>query len=117
MATKNNIPQPLNEMARLRKTTTGLPMVVCLNPDDGTSTEPRIKFQDNTNDHINPGALVPMSIDPKEPRILVANYQPNHPSEDIAKLKQWITQNYDALLKYWNGDIWEDELIDAVKPL
>jgi len=90
-------------------------MIVSISPDDGTSTGPRLKFQDNSSDHINPEALVPISIDPKEPSILLPNYQTNLPSEDIAKLKQWITQNHDVLLKYWNGEVLEGILMRDAK--
>ena len=110
----------LTEMARFSKETSKLPMAVWFDPNDGTNTGqhnlPRLKFQDNTSDRLNPSHLVPMSIDPKNPIILVKNYRTNLPSKDIKKLKQWIVQNYGILLKYWNGEIYEDVLMRDVKP-
>jgi len=48
--------------------------------------------------------------------ILAKDYQTKLPNNEIAKLKQWIVQNYDILLQYWNGEIYEDILMRDVKP-
>ena len=114
--TTKNSKNFLNEKVRFRKETSGLPMIIWVTPDDGTNNGPKLRFQDNTNDRFNPRDMVPISIHPSEPTILRRNYQTNLPSEDIAKLKQWIIQNYKALLQYWNGEIWEGGLVHGVTP-
>lgn len=111
--------EPINEMARIRQRKSGLPMIVWLNPNDGTNTGrhnmPRLKFQDNTNEQLNPSNMVPISIHASEPTILVKNYETNLPSRVITMLKGWIIKNYNVLMAYWNNEIYEDELMDSLQ--
>ena len=115
------ITEPLNEMARISQIKSGLPMIVWLNPDDGTNTGkhnmPMIKFQDNTNTRIIPKDMIPISIHHTNPTILVKNYTPNLPTSAINQLKRWIIKNYSILMDYWNNEIFEDELIAKLKSL
>jgi len=110
----------LYEMARFDKEVSGLPMIVWVAPNDGTNTgqhnAPRLKFQDNTSNRVSARGLVPISIDSTNPIILVKNYKTNLPSKDIVKLKQWIIQNYNILLRYWNGEVLEGILMRDAKP-
>mgnify|MGYP004446041767 CR=1 FL=1 len=112
-------PGSINEMARVRQAKSGLPMLVWLSPDDGTNTGkhkmPRIKFQDNTNTRLIPEALVPISIHPTRPTILLHDYRTNLPASAIAQLQSWVIKNYDTLMAYWNNEIYEDELIERLK--
>ena len=112
-------PGSINEMARVRQAKSGLPMLVWLSPDYGTNTGkhnmPRIKFQDNTNTHLIPEALVPISIHPTRPTILLRDYRTNLPASAIAQLQSWVIKNYDTLMAYWNNEIYEDELIERLK--
>ena len=108
--------EPLNEMARIRQLKSGLPMIVWLVPDDGSNNIARLKFQDNTNTRLILSDLVPISIDSTNPQILVKNYTPKLPAKSIAMLKSWIIKNYPVLMSYWNNEIYEDELIDRMRP-
>ena len=109
--------EPLNEMARIRQLKSGLPMIVWLVPDDGSNNIARLKFQDNTNTRLIMSDLVPISIDSTNPQILVKNYTPKLPAKSIAMLKKWIIKNYSVLMSYWNNEIYEDEIIDKIRPL
>jgi hypothetical protein len=106
-------------MARIRQGKSGLPMIVWLNPNDGTNTGnhnmPRMKFQDNTNTRLIPNEMIPISIHNSKPTILVKNYIPKLSSQTINKLKEWIIKNYSVLISYWNGEIFEDELMDSIQ--
>lgn len=111
--------RPINEMARIRPAKSGLSMIVWLTPDDGTNTGqhnmPRLKFQDNTNTRLMADELVPMSIHPSQPMILLKNYNPKLPAKSIEQLKEWIVRNYQTLMRYWQNEIFEDELMELLK--
>lgn len=92
-------------------------MIIWLVPDDGSNNFARLKFQDNTNTRLIMSDLVPISIDSTNPQILVKNYTPKLPAKSIAMLKNWIIKNYSVLMSYWNNEIYEDELIDKIRPL
>lgn len=113
--------KPINEMARIRQSKSGLSMIVWINPNDGTNTGqhnmPRLKFQDSTNTRIIQSDLIPMSIDNVSPQILIKDYAPKLPSRTINMLKKWIIKNYVVLMQYWNDEIYEDELIERLVPI
>ena len=113
----NKESEPLSEMARIRQTKSGLPMIVWLKTNDGTNTMPNIKFQDNTDTQFIEDDMVPISVHPTNPTILAKNYSPNLPSQAICKLKEWIIKNHTTLMAYWNNEIFEDELIDNIQPV
>jgi hypothetical protein len=106
------------EMSNFRKKVTGLPVNLSLQIETDEDKKyphnpPRLKFQNNTSDRITSVKdLIPVSIDAKNPRILIdAQYD-----KQIFKLiRQWIILNYDALMQFWNQEIDEFELKDLLK--
>ena len=106
------------EMSNFRKKVTGLPVNLSLQIETDEDKKyphnlPRLKFQNNTADRITSVKdLIPVSIDAKNPRILIdAQYD-----KQIFKLiQQWIILNYDALMQFWNQEIDEFELKDLLK--
>lgn len=111
----------LFEMTNIRKFRTGLPMNIWVD-DEGEYRSvkhnvPRIKFQNNTSDKVQ-GDTIPISIDNENPQILTKTFKVKLKSSDIEKLKTFIIQNYDELIRIWKQEIDAVEFINnTMKPL
>ena len=107
----------LHEMSNFRKNVTGLPVNLSLQIQTDEETQykhnlPRLKFQNNTADKITSRSdLIPISIDPVNPKVLI-----DKPYEEqyYNAVRQWIINHYDLLIQFWNQDIDEFELKDAL---
>lgn len=98
----------MTEMANLSKQETELPMVVWIEVKRSTEhNKARMKFSNSNSDSLLPGELVPISIDPKNPEILIkqknANFKLKISNKDLESLKKWIIKNYEELMKVWDG--------------
>lgn len=98
----------LFEMTNLRKKHTGLPMNIWLD-DIGAYRNikhnvPRIKFQNDKSDKVLDNTI-PISIDKENPQILTKTVQLKLPQKDFKKLYDFIKDNYDLLIKFWNQEI------------
>ncbi len=51
-----------------------------------------------------PAALVPISLDPENPKITLDNFTLCLTPSEVEAIKQWITRNYPILLAHWNGE-------------
>ena len=96
----------LFEMANLTKADSGLDYDIWIdsvgNLRKGSHNEPRLKV-DVDNDRI------PVLIDEKEPKILV-----NKKIKGFNKIKKWIIQNYDILIKHWNKELTDRQALNAL---
>lgn len=111
----------LFEMTNVRKKRTGLPMNIWID-DMGSFRNvkhniPRIKFQNNTSDNVM-GNEIPISIDKENPQILTKKMSINLSSSDINKLKLFIMNNYEGLIKVWKQEIDSIDFVNnEMKPL
>lgn len=98
----------MTEMANLSKQETDLPMVVWIEVKRPTEHhKARMKFNNSNSDSLLPGELVPISIDPTNPEILIkqknVNFKLKISNKDLESLKKWIIKNYEELMKVWDG--------------
>jgi len=96
---------PKLERTRLTPEETGLPMLVTLiDPLTATNTPPFLLFRNAAGED----AALPILSDAPADSCAEA---------DIQSLKQWVALNKQAILRYWNDEIWEDKLIKSLRPL
>lgn len=97
--------ESLNEFTTIGKKQTGLSVVIWVLAKEPTiPSSPRIKFQNSTDDKIQPDNLIAMSVE-DEPRILDLNIKPLIPAAELTEIKQWVIKNKKLLLLYWNFKI------------
>ena len=111
----------LLEMANISQKTTGLDVIVWVQTNNtqttGKHNQPRIKFQNNTAQKAQIQTGIPMSIS-QTPEILLKEKDMdkiNLDAKQLKNIKQWIIDNYDLLMKYWNEELATDEFIDELK--
>ena len=84
------------EMANLRKQETGLPYDIWLDSAGATRSVPhnamRIKVGVD-------GDLIPVIITSRSNIRTLKSFQKSH------EIETWISENYDTLLKHWNGEL------------
>ena len=104
------IKNELQEMANISKDKTGLPFDIWLDSvgkDRKVShRKPRLKVRLDNKE------LIPVSIE-KEPKILVKG-------KDIPKFRQFrkfLLLNYEILMKHWNLEIEDDDVLDLIKSI
>lgn len=108
----------LYEMSSFRKHITGLPVNLSLQIQTDEEKKyshnlPRLKFQNNNSDRVTSKAdLIPVSIDPVEPKVLVDK---EYNEQYFNQVKQWIIKNYEPLIQFWNQEIDEFELKDKLE--
>ena len=111
----------LLEMANISQNTTGLDVIIWVQTNNTQSTGkhnlPRIKFQNNMETRVQINELIPISIS-DNPKILLNNNDLNKikiSQAQINGLKQWIVQNKEILIDYWEENITTDELFQKLK--
>ena len=108
----------LYEMSNFRKHITGLPVNLSLQIETDEEKQyqhnlPRLKFQNNNADRVTSKSdLIPVSIDPKDPKVLIDK---PYDKKYFKAVRQWIIDHYDLLIQFWNQEIDEFELRDALK--
>ena len=74
---------------------------------------PRLKFQNNTADPVTSKQdLIPVSIDPVNPEVLIDK---PYNKKYYQIVRKWIIKHYDLLIKFWNQEIDEFDLKDALQ--
>lgn len=108
----------LYEMSNFRKHITGLPVNLSLQIQTDEEKQyphnlPRLKFQNNASDKVTSRAdLIPVSIDAHDPKVLIDK---PYNKKYFKAVRQWIIDNYEALIRFWNQDIDEFELKELLK--
>lgn len=94
--------ESLNEFTTIGKEQTGLSVIVWVLVKEPTiRSSPSIKFQNSTDDKIQPNNLVAISVE-DEPRILDSNIRLLISAAELEEIKQWVIKNKKLLLQYWN---------------
>lgn len=108
----------LYEMSNFRKKITGLPVNLSLQIQTDEEKRyqhnlPRLKFQNNTADTVTSKQdLIPVSIDPINPEVLIDK---PYNKKYYRIVRKWIIDHYDLLIKFWNQEIDEFDLKDALQ--
>ncbi len=103
-------------LASLSPRRTGLPAVVWIEVGSGENIQPRMLFTNYSFDGLRSDSLVPISLDPENPEILVDNFTLHITTSEVEAIKQWITHKYPILLAHWNGEIDSCEAIQQLTP-
>jgi hypothetical protein len=103
----------LFEMANLSPTSTGLPMVVWISERGRARHDARVKVSlvHGRRAHLDETASVSV-----RPTVEVVAGPPLDP-RDLAAVRRWIELNRDAILAYWAGEIFTDEVIARLVPI
>lgn len=102
--------EELSEMAHLKKKKSGLPYDVLIDYDGKRRARPNnsprvmIRLDDKKFD------FVPVSIDDKEPAVLI-----ECEVSEFAVVADWIKKNFDTLMNHWNNEIDDYEALVALK--
>lgn len=100
------------ETANLFPVTTGLPMTVWVSPRGTARHDVRIKVHMTHGNQMNPANTAVVAVRPA-PRMIAGRLPP----EDERAVFQWVSQNSDALVAYWDGQIDTIQLGHVLKPL
>ena len=110
--------EDLFEMANLDKATTGLPVNLWVDSSglerDNRHSQYRIKMQNDYGEKTHKNSLIPISLDPYEPRILV-DKPINIKKRDLKLVYQYITDNYNLFKAHMEGELTDAQLIRALE--
>jgi len=102
------------EMANIRKKLIGTPANLWL---DSVGVDrnvehnlPRLKVQGDKGERMNSTNLIPVSIS-TEPSILVENHNSELSGNEWKQVFKFIQTEYEMLMKHWNHEISDDEII------
>lgn len=105
--------QDLFEMANLRQTSTGLPMVIWVSERGYAQHRPRIKVATSHSHKIDISNSVSVSI--TEPPEIMAGTGLSQ--TDLKLVQEYILLNKKALLEYWQGEIDTLELLEKLQKI
>lgn len=97
-------------MAAVGPRKTGLSFVVWISPKGYAKHSARVKVSDS------PKLIKPLSISVgiNEPMEL---YEGDLSAHKLSKLREWITLNRPALLKYWDAETFTEDVMDELRPV
>ena len=98
-------------LANLSPLFTGLPFVVWISPRGNARHDIRVKVSLGTK--ALPDNLLTVALRP----VLRVIGDDTLASEQLRALGEWVELNWDALLSYWNGEIFTEEAIERLKPV
>ena len=106
-------------LGNLSKHRTGLPVVVWIEANMGMKhVSPRMLFSNTTSSCLRHGdsadALIPVSLDPKNPKVLLDDAVLHISSEELEAIKRWIVKNYQPLMRHWNLEV---DTVEAISQL
>lgn len=113
--TEQELEKFLFEMANMSSKVTGIDRVViwASQAQDGAKRHgPRVKVSAHLTMKADPDDLFVLSIQ-DSPVILAGECE--LPTDTLDDVKDWISQNKDALLSYWRGETTTDEFITQLK--
>jgi hypothetical protein len=100
----------LFEMAHLYPKHTGLPFVVWISYRGGAQRDVRVNVSPGPK--TIPSQIASVAIRP-DVRVVEGRISPG----DLASLREWIEQNREVLVQYWEGEIDTKDALDALRPL
>jgi len=104
----------LFEMSNIRKSKTGLPVIIWAQNGVRLQHAPIIKISQNYGDKLDPTKLFSMAITDK----LTTFGNTGEISKDtIKKVFLWVKKNKQNLLDYWNGTIDTETFLNNIKTL
>jgi uncharacterized protein DUF4160 len=103
----------LFEMANLSPALTGLPMIVWISERGRARHDVRVKVSLVHGRRARPDRTASVSVRPDIE--VVAG--PQLASRDLDLVRQWVDQNREAIIAYWNGDLLTDEVIARLSPI
>lgn len=109
-ATRDNV--DLFEMANLSPALTGLPMVVWVSERGRARHDVRIKVHMAHGRQMSIGNTATVAVRPA-PRLVAGQLS----AADMESVRKWIQLNEAALVDYWDGRIYTDELIQRLQRL
>jgi hypothetical protein len=102
----------LSEMANLSPTLTGLPMVVWVSEHGRARHDVWIKFHMAHGRQMSISNTATVAVRPI-PRLIAGQLS----AADMQGVSEWIRLNEAALVDYWGGRIYTDELIQRLQRL
>lgn len=105
----------IQEMANFRGSTFNLPVNIWIDGPREMKHGKRIKIQNNYSTNFMVGDLITLTIE-DNPRLGKTAKKVQIKTNDIAIVKQWIKENKQVLLRYFNGELSTEELIQLLKP-
>ena len=102
----------LFEMANLSPALTGLPMVIWVSERGRARHDVRIKVHMAHGRQMSIGNTATVAVRPT-PRLIAGQLTP----ADMQSVREWIQLNETALVDYWDGRIYTDELIQRLQRL
>ena len=105
--------EDLFEMANVREKQSGIPYVIFISSKDAALSKhgPRIKVS-NLSDKWDPSSNFVITV--PELRVVGTSVFSSDQVEDI---KDWVKLNKDIIVKYWNKEIDDQELLNKIKKL
>jgi len=109
--------QMLMEMSNLRYKTTGLPVIIFVSSGytEGKMLQhsPRIKVSKTYSEKMNPFDTFSVTIS-KNPEV-IGDHQIK--SKDLNKIKEFVKENYDVLIEYWEGEIETLDMLHSIQKI
>jgi len=102
----------LFEMANLSPALTGLPMVIWVSERGRARHDVRIKVHTAHGRQMSIGNIATVAVRPT-PRLIAGQLS----AADMQAVSDWIRLNEAALVDYWDGRIYTDELIQRLQRL
>ena len=105
----------IQEMANFRGSTFNLPVNIWIDGPREMKHGKRIKVQNNYSTNFMVGDLISLTIE-DNPRLGKTAKKVQIKTKDIEIIKRWIVENKQVLLRYSNGELSTEELIQLLKP-
>jgi hypothetical protein len=102
----------LELMTNLYPRTTGLPMVIWVEPSYGTPHDVRIKVMQRHGQQMDSGDLAIVGLRP-QPHVVAGRLS----SADLRLIGEWLALNETAVLEHWNAAIDGVELAQRLRKL
>ena len=101
----------LYEMANIKQSTSGLPVIIFISPKGRANHGHRVKVQNNYSSNTQEGNFFSITIS-EDPEIIGDIGEVK--SSDLRKIREFVIKNKEVLLDYWNDKIDTAEVIEKL---